>query len=593
VGEYAGGGYQIKVTANLDKVSGKDIAGSYYDYENAVPVKVYAKEDFLGVSVKLEPLMPQVSIDGNVLNVKPVAKEIRLSAPLSLGTETVLSIGGYFIELESLSREYAYFDTILLSTRGDSSLRVFQKSAKETLPLEDLDKKVYSCTPSDENSFLSVIRDAGGIKLTGKNSIPCSLLSFKFNTRLAGEVLYKVDYEYKSALDERPEYCLIASEDRECLNDKFGRRPGFSPVWSQYSDFTAAPKGSTNVDLTFALDALDYEEPRSIWYKNISLSAFKRVGESVVSEDFLIPKASYNLPKAMSKIVFSFNDDFLYKKIDAASNLHSLSARACDKFSEGTVGKSIGPNSITYVSKDDTNCEDFEQLSMPQDIGYLIDVKTSHISGPPLNFCLSNSQSKKCDIVEKLGTSNLFVEPAMSSSADLKGYVFHFDNISIGNDLSENTLYSVSSYYYPSLWFRYLFTRPMLGSPSLGSLEMSQKNRVLESRRYNPSIFGFSLRYTRGSILAFNQTYSKDWILFDLDGLRIVGGHRKVKGWANGWELYCGGGDECEGHYLLFYWPQGLEFLGATVLAGTIIILIIVGRRNPTRINPKPRTLTP
>jgi len=557
-----GEGYSVNFSAPL-KISKKDILTKYFEAENTVLAEVFAKLENASLDIKIAYKIP--SLPDQEVSLGKIAN-------ISAMDNLILAVNSsQFIHLDNIANIYKSYGRVLMPARTDTVLNLYNGNAdyvKKFDPKYFIDI-VYSCADFKDNSQVLASLEDGAIKLSGKYSAPCFLLK---ETMVKSDEynLVSVSYDYRSYAEELPEYCFLTNSSGKCLNNKFGNRPRSSLSWNSYTDFVEYSKSryTGEVFLAFALDAYDAE--KTIWYKDIQLNFYPLVfSETIKPFEFLV--SSYGEEENLDIKSIKFGRDYFVYNINAMSNLHSQYARNCDRFNKLFVDKQITEGALIYYSKNAVNCEDFELLNLPQAIGYVFVANATNLKGLPLSFCISNSLSKRCDIVQKAKNGeNYLVLPATSSDLRDLGFIFHLDSASIGDAGTVNKLDNILVYYYPSLFVKSFF------ETRVGDKLEPAASVIKNSVRYNPSLYKIAVKLSSGkSTLVFGQSFDKGWVLLDWDRKGLLKGHKIVNGWANGWDLICGEEGSCVKTLYVFYWPQVLEFVGFAVLFAYVAAALI------------------
>ncbi|PIU02274.1 hypothetical protein COT66_01040 [Candidatus Shapirobacteria bacterium CG09_land_8_20_14_0_10_49_15] len=183
---------------------------------------------------------------------------------------------------------------------------------------------------------------------------------------------------------------------------------------------------------------------------------------------------------------------------------------------------------IEYFSQNGNLCDTFYYPQLPHNQGYALLVESKNIQGLPIRFCLTNYQTRRCDLDIKLHEgadfkTQLFLIPPQSTGE--KGFDLNLSNYSIGQVPSVNQLKAVKIFPVDYQWLA----------------PIDQKNKRL----------------------FFDQSFDSGWLALGWeDGGPKLLKHVLINNWANGWEL----NNEGQRPWI-FFWPQGLEYLGFLVLA--------------------------
>lgn len=223
-----------------------------------------------------------------------------------------------------------------------------------------------------------------------------------------------------------------------------------------------------------------------------------------------------------------------------------------------TVKEEADGKALVFSSQNSEQCFDIILPSMPQRLGYLVEIVNKNITGKPLQFSLVNKQAEKTDFeivlpADKTYSSSYIIIPPMQQ--DGMGYSLHFSSSSKGIDPAENYLKSVRMTPIPYNFLTQLKFEPQ----QLNNLNFSAKSRVL----------------------VFSQAYDSDWFAF-YDS-KLLKNHVLVNNWANGWILPAdslqltadSNEPKATSGILLIFWPQLLEYLGFGILGITTIAILL------------------
>lgn len=205
--------------------------------------------------------------------------------------------------------------------------------------------------------------------------------------------------------------------------------------------------------------------------------------------------------------------------------------------------------------------------NLPNKYAYLISVQGRNRQGKSLLYWIENLNSRRVDAEEYLPKSNqfttsYFIQPPME--ADAVGYTLHFDNISIGSDLTVNDLGHISVIPIPFNFLSHISLRPQLAASRVVQMPSNVNFRVSHP---NPSAY---VVYVGDGVevLTLSQGYSEGWqayrgnfqFLAPILGERIKE-HVLVNNWENGWTL-----DKSAQEIVIIFLPQYLEYFGLLIL---------------------------
>ncbi len=211
----------------------------------------------------------------------------------------------------------------------------------------------------------------------------------------------------------------------------------------------------------------------------------------------------------------------------------------------------------------------FTDLTLSQDLGYLLRTKSINDSGLPLFFYIIDETKKQSYLEDRLNNQiNYFIiQPRYKYGL---GYTFAFQNKSFKNLTASNNLEELSLYLFPH--------------KALKEMKFVRKDYQQQKVNFSNSFEAKRINYFTYKVVLSNeamkqsnnitlfQSYSPGWIAFTNGKLL---NHVLINNWANGWQL----DDELTPNpyslVTIIFWPQYLEFLGfgLLILVFTLIML--------------------
>lgn len=335
--------------------------------------------------------------------------------------------------------------------------------------------------------------------------------------------------------------------------------------------------------------------PDNLSEKRILLPSIYLDGELIIT----------STPSAVIPLPYIKNGDFEVRipKIDGLfaydssfqSGLINQSPQTC---SQEKVGQYYlekknegGKNFLEFQSLNSSSCLDIDLLSLPEELGYLIQVEAKNKACRGLLFELVNYNSKKSDLYLYLPNDQqwmkyLFIQPPMEKYG--LGYSLHFDNVSIGREETFNDLARVTVNPIP---YKFLTgikvvkeSRHLPGEVA-PAVHLEGEGMVSNFRVEHPNESFYKVEIpntqplTPSTYLVLSQSFSKDWLAFEKTGkfsFRKLENHVMVNNWENGWKLDSNQelvNSEQSKIIYLFFWPQVLEYLGFILLLVTPVIV--------------------
>lgn len=230
-----------------------------------------------------------------------------------------------------------------------------------------------------------------------------------------------------------------------------------------------------------------------------------------------------------------------------------------------------------YSSRSGSFCDHISFPNLPHSLSYLVYVKSKNETGLPMNFCITNYTSRRCDIYSKLSRfktpqEDVFLLP--SSDIEGSGYDINLENAGIKGTPGVNTLYSVT---FIPIAYQFL-SQIQTGNPKVSNYQ----GKILSQTIYNPMLMTVKTEHSP-TLLSLSYAYSSGFTAYEVsctNGIfcplsylfRPLFGnelkHIMVSGWKNGWIV------PRDGTILIIFIPQYLEYTGILILAITLTILL-------------------
>lgn len=311
---------------------------------------------------------------------------------------------------------------------------------------------------------------------------------------------------------------------------------------------------------------------------------------SGLSGEFIpLPKSAATLSIKIPKIT----DNYLSYIPDIAK---ATPVDNCNIFRKGDASASVNTNNglgqLQVQARNATSCTAFFTPNLPHDQGYGIFVTAKNQQGKPFHFWLVNEDEKFSPIdtyLPKGANSNTasFVLPPQDAFGI--SYSFHLDNVSIGNEVTKNTLEKLSIYQLP---YRYL-TNITIDSGELTEVTSARSARGLNVTHPNETLYTVTTpQIDSDKTLILSQSYDSGWHLYSIDGGKNflkelfpsffgseVVNHVMVNGWANGWGITPEEANDKT--FVIIFLPQYLQYVGFILFGLTVIYLIVAVIRRP------------
>lgn len=269
-----------------------------------------------------------------------------------------------------------------------------------------------------------------------------------------------------------------------------------------------------------------------------------------------------------------------------SGDLLNRSFENCNPFARGTYFHSInydgGKALLTLESLRSNNCFSFDLPNFSQRLSYLVSVESKYTQGKSLLFSVINKNYEKPDLEiylpkDKDLSTSYFIIPPMDNFG--MGYNLYFDNASVGNVKTANTLGEITVNPIPHRFLSSLRIEK-------GEIKNEQAQRIqMNVKHSNPSLY--EIEFVKGipsnQTLILSQSFDQGWKAFYMTNpnwikvnLPFFFGtelkqHILVNNWENGWNLT---NVKPGTKIVIIYWPQYLEYLGLALMVATFVYLI-------------------
>jgi hypothetical protein len=234
-------------------------------------------------------------------------------------------------------------------------------------------------------------------------------------------------------------------------------------------------------------------------------------------------------------------------------------------------------NKYRYSAQSGSYCDHFSFPNRPHSTAYLVFVKSQNIKGLPLNFCITNYTSRRCDIYSKLTKftntgQDIFFLPQSDSLGT--GYDINIENEGINGSPSVNDFYSATFIPIPfSLLsqiqsgtekpkiFPGVISSNAFYNPQLMTATIKNSPALLNlSYAYNPDFHAYKVGCQKGLLCSLSLLFTPIW------GQELE--HVKSLSWENSWII------KSPGNVVIIFIPQYLEYFGVLAFAVFMAVLL-------------------
>lgn len=551
-----------------------------FDMKSKLPAKVNLSSE--GVSISY--LFPKILNNyGEILYEKQITKNLPIEINPSDGT--------YILSNENVYKISQNLNTYLL---GDNVSVISTNNDDYTEYV--FSDYIYSATISDcygGNGKYGKEYDKypGSIILRAKDNNAC--LDFENIVEIPENSVIKVTFDYKTAPQTRPYYCLWSDTKQKCINQKYQNSPFESAEWAKYEDVIYLSKGE-KLKFGLILEPDGQSDLQEVFYKNIKVITYPI--SKITSVGFI-----ENDNKSDQNISLTIDDYPLkvvlpdYSDIDSSylpGDKHfSREIQNCDTFNSGRVDRELIENGIddkyVYSALSAMACDRVDTRNIDTHGSYIIEFDHNNLRGNYLDICLGSKNLDKCLIQDRLSAvNNSFLLPVYNLN---DGVNLSIGNQSIGKNESINELSEIRVKYLPYSWLKGINLVTNVSGISIGN--DNNINSVIDVKKLSTYKYKFSLvdnsfdnellLENKAYVIILNQSYDKGWDIYDSNtcilGIstpftckKIQSKHLVAKNWANGWVIQ----EYSPGDYLIIFWPQYLQYAGYFVLLFFIFISI-------------------
>jgi hypothetical protein len=251
----------------------------------------------------------------------------------------------------------------------------------------------------------------------------------------------------------------------------------------------------------------------------------------------------------------------------------------CQNFSKGESSAIYDKieSSFDLMAADTKVCLSQDFSAMWHNQGYVAVVDTIHKSGLPIQYWVENNDSDYQPTNQYLKTGNQFLMVAPANDFGL-GYSFHFDNLSIGDEISANSLLAFKVYPIPYSWMTNLVV-------SERSEPVNLQPAIVDVTKQNISYYEVYYKGTdKNQLVILEQSFDNGWMMYDvgpnpnwfaktlpmLFGKKIEE-HVEVNNLVNGWAVR----KDSDTRFVIVYVPQYLQYFGYILLIGVSVFGIV------------------
>lgn len=570
---------QNGVNINLEKaLPGKLGFLPYLSFEDVIASDVIVEKQEDKIITSLYPRFPFSQASKKPL---PIVIEI----PTANKQNLILSINqsSNFLIGDIPNRAPFSLGTVYLKTKTENSFSVYP-SDKEKIIIPDFSQNIYtldSCDQVNKDQLFGIkTQEKNFISFFSKNTNACMNIPLKnlIPGNLKEGSLMRISFGVKT--DSSSDLCIRKLGNPGCIQYITKNiKPEASNTLSEY--FSLKKGDIDNLGIKISLKAINSNREKSATYYNFKIgitdpifnisipqSAIRDSLASVDSSE--INKYTLSFPfSGINELSRDITSDFKNNLGDCPSlysNGKSLSKKE--------ILKDGYDQFIRYSSREGSFCDHFSYQNLPQNQAYLIVVESRNIQGLPVRLCVSNWESKRCDIYSKLNNSkefkeDIFLLPPMMGNGS--GFDINIDNFAVERSPAVNDIKSINIIPFPYIWVSQIQS---------GKTKNNPKSKGLETIAVNPGSYLVSSdNYHKGEAIILHQAYEPGWTAyisnnpyFPFFGKEIKN-HALVNNWENGFVIDSELPQNSK--IVIIYTPQYLEYLGFFLLFFSLFLILI------------------
>lgn len=460
--------------------------------------------------------------------------------------------------------------TVFLNTKGSNSISIYQD--KDDLSLSPkLSSTNFSLNPCEAPSSgtFEANTNFNNLKITAKTANPCldiPLSNIFPDVPASSEYLLGVSFTSKNSQDSS--FCL--SQDGVCKDYELKNiytLPFSSDKFNSYFGLKGDSMGSTN--LRFSLNANSSTKPETASFSDLNLNLKRPFYHLDFSSDILNLSLD-NLRKSNdTSFIIPFSGQSELSKDITIQNKPKgdcLTNPGLISEPKREIVRKEFKDYIRYKASDGSFCDHFSYRNLNPYQAYLIIVQSRNIEGLPIRLCVTNLDTKRCDIYTHLSSSKQFVNDIflLPPTKNSSGFDININNFAIKNIPAVNDIASITVIPFPYNFLSRIQLNPQGSNPSTQTVEFSKENKSLyEAKVHSPK---------QGEVLALSQAYEGGWHAYQ-NGKDLE--HVMVNNWANGFILSDSNRTE---NITIIFLPQILEYFGLLVLIVSVLIFLLKDR---------------
>lgn len=516
-------------------------------------------------------LFPLTTILDNTSSIPPIRGDFEISSL----SNTTLSVNNNTYQINSLLPNNPTVTDVVYLKPNNNTIAIFDSSTPTTeYSTEDTPFIPTYCDTTKDNATLLTSLQNNSLSFTKQAGDLCLITSLSFlkpstNTQL-------ITLTFNRNTNEEVIACLAEENKQNCSVPLSTQNVNGQTI----IQFALTPQDQQNMRLLLQLNSVTGK----VELNNFALTTQPSTSQTILDSTYLTPIKditfkNLTIPKAIT-------EDSYFQPSGTETTKNECTSTAPTKATKDIKEKN-GKHYFTYTTDYGSFCDHISFNNLSHTTAYLITVTAQNHTGLPLNLCITNHTSRRCDIFAKLSKGPLITEDTFflpPSDPTGAGYDVNIENVGIKRTPSQNDLYSVVFMPIPSSQLENIKSGTVETHTFPGAITNSKNSfpfiQLFEVSN-PPALVSLSYPIHKGFNLYLLNCSSS--ISCALKGLfapiarNKVTTHTTVNNWSNAWIV------TEPGKYGIIFTPQLLEYLGFTLLLtlwGYIIFLLLKRPKN-------------
>lgn len=556
-----------RITLNsAQKISGLDMAMLVKNL-NIIPSDLVVQKNSNNIEISLYPNAP-------VLDNTPLASPIKAVMDTKGENNLLLSFNNNeSFSLNGLSENTPVVLGRVLLVNGQNNISLFDSSKTQTITNagQTINPLFLPCNSGETPPTIGLSKDR--IDITAKKDT-CIIIPYSFlnNFIKTPDSNILTTFGFNLNGNVKVSSCILDLQKSACVN---------------YPNFV---KRGQNFEITYnvssnSLNSLGIK----IVLQNPNMSENK-YSLTDLSSSYSESLSDLSLPQSAIAGIFTDKNNLSFSKIYLSrSTSYSLDLNSTETKSLTNICPVNGSDArkevlsqdnrlaLKYTSDNGSFCDGFSFPDVPHGQGYLVAIESENVAGLPLNMCLSDQTSQKCDIYTKLSLfkgfdTDVFLLPPMDESGT--GYAVNVENVGVKGTPAINYISSIQFIPIP-----YNFLENIQSVAKTDDAEIFG-GKIQNITEYNPTFFLVTTN-SQPTILSLNESFENGFKAYKISCSSSFSCFIKsnlapfyakplqqvlVNNWQNGWIV--GAGDS---QVVIIFLPQLLEYFGL------VLIIIVFG----------------